>query len=90
MEAKNVDDQRAILMEKLPGHLSDAQLDIRLVIVDSISALFRAEFGANLDDSVDRSKILFGMAKQMKLLNHHFRVPFIVTNQVGNLSCYGE
>lgn len=82
MEAKNVDDQRAILMEKLPGLLNDAQLDLRLVVVDSMAALFRSEFGANLDDSVDRAKILFGMAKLMKMLSHHFRVPFVVTNQV--------
>lgn len=86
MEAKNVDDQRAILMDKLPGHLQDRELDIRLVLVDSISALFRAEFGANMEDSVDRSRILFGMAKQMKLLNHLYRVPFVVTNQV-SLTC---
>lgn len=62
--------------------LADPQHDIRMVVVDSVSALFRGEYSGGKEDSLERAKIIFTMGKQMKKLSAEFAVPFIVTNQV--------
>ncbi len=82
MEAKNVEDQLYILTAQLPTFLADANMSIRLCVVDSMSALFRGEFSLSKADTLDRAKMIFAMAKQMKKLSHEFHVPFVATNQV--------
>lgn len=82
-EAKNVEDQLFILTSKLPALLADPAYGIRLCVVDSMSALFRGEFSLARSDAFDRARLVFAMAKQMKKLAHDFRLPFVVTNQVG-------
>lgn len=85
-EAKNVEDQLFILTSQLPQLLADPQQQygVRLCVLDSMSALFRGEFSAARADSLDRARLVFAMAKQMKRLSHDFALPFVVTNQVGN------
>ncbi len=55
---------------------------IRLCVIDSMSALFRGEFNLSKGDTLERAKIIFAMAKQMKTLSDKFKLPFVVTNQV--------
>jgi RAD51-like protein 1 len=52
----------------------------RLVIVDSIAALVRSEFGR--ERLVERQALLGEQAARLKVLAEAFRIPVLVTNQV--------
>lgn len=55
----------------------------RLVIVDSVAALARAEFGGGGSGSiVERQEMLGSVASRLKQLAEAFRIPVVVTNQV--------
>ncbi|TFJ82171.1 hypothetical protein NSK_006500 [Nannochloropsis salina CCMP1776] len=83
VEAKNVEDQLYLLTTQLPSLLGDASLGkIRLCVIDSMSALFRGEFSLSKGDTLERAKMIFTMAKQMKRLSDRWGLPFVVTNQV--------
>lgn len=83
VEAKNVEDQLYLLTTQLPSLLADSSLGkIRLCVIDSMSALFRGEFSLSKGDTLERAKMIFAMAKQMKTLSDKFKIPFVVTNQV--------
>lgn len=71
----------AKLLELLEG-LQSAIIDhgIKLVIIDSIASLARADFGAK--DVVERQKLLGQQASRLKYLAESFRIPVLVTNQV--------
>mmetsp|Transcript_13067 Transcript_13067/g.15767 ORF Transcript_13067/g.15767 Transcript_13067/m.15767 type:complete len:505 (+) Transcript_13067:671-2185(+) len=66
-------------------HLTDLETtvikkNIKLIIVDSIAALLRAEFSsANL---IQRQELLGQQAARLKFLSESFSIPVIVTNQV--------
>ncbi|XP_061468254.1 DNA repair protein XRCC3 [Rhineura floridana] len=53
---------------------------VRLVIVDSIAALFRCEFGAK--DSVLKAKYLQMFGAKLRRLSSKFRTPIVCINQV--------
>ncbi|XP_066468392.1 DNA repair protein XRCC3 [Tiliqua scincoides] len=61
-------------------HVLLARGMVRLVIVDSIAALFRCEFGAK--DSVLRAKYLQAFGAKLHSLSSKFRTPIICINQV--------
>lgn len=52
----------------------------KLVIVDSIAALMRSEFGR--EKLVERQALLGAQASKLKQLAEAFRIPIVVTNQV--------
>eukprot|EP00904_Undaria_pinnatifida_P013906 jgi/Undpi1/9646/HiC_scaffold_27.g12102.m1 len=78
--AKNLDDQMKILMEHLPL-LMEAH-NIRLVVVDSIAALFRSDLGGGKGATVERSRLLGQLSQQMKRLSDRHHAAFVVVNQV--------
>mmetsp|Transcript_9108 Transcript_9108/g.13647 ORF Transcript_9108/g.13647 Transcript_9108/m.13647 type:complete len:140 (+) Transcript_9108:579-998(+) len=53
-----------------------------VVVVDSVSALFRTEYNSGKCDFLRRSKLLFEMAQEMKRLSDLHNIPFVVVNQV--------
>ena len=55
---------------------------VKLVIIDSIAALFRHEF--NADESIQRAKSLWRQANSLKLLSER-NVAVVVINQVSDL-----
>jgi len=55
---------------------------IKLVVIDSIAAVFRADFSNNKMEMLSRSKILYSLSSVMKALCHKFKCPFVITNQV--------
>ena len=66
-----------------------AQHHAGVVVVDSIAALMRAEFGAK-GQVVERQELLGSQASVLKHLAESFRLPVVVTNQVGSASvCLG-
>jgi hypothetical protein len=57
-----------------------AHSNVRLVVIDSMAALFRIEFGTN--DAVDKSKTLSSFAHRLKELSDEFHSPVVCVNQV--------
>ncbi|XP_071665792.1 DNA repair protein XRCC3 isoform X3 [Patagioenas fasciata] len=53
---------------------------VRLVVIDSIAALFRCEFGAS--DSVTKARYLQTFGAQLHSLSMRFRTPIMCINQV--------
>jgi len=68
-------------MQGLQGSIIDH--GIKLVIIDSIAALARSDFGSG--NVVERQKLLGQQASRLKFLAESFRIPVLVTNQVTTL-----
>jgi RAD51-like protein 1 len=66
------------LLENLESAIIDHS--IKLIIIDSIASLARADFGAK--DVMERQKLLGQQASRLKYLAESFRIPVLVTNQV--------
>jgi len=69
----------------LPSHVQKLQrevidFNIKLVIIDSIAALARTEFGAQ--SIAERQRMLGRQASQLKYIAEAFTIPVLVTNQV--------
>ncbi|XP_078178889.1 homolog of X-ray repair cross complementing 3 (XRCC3) [Carex rostrata] len=65
------------LFEKSPG-----EMPVRLVVVDSIAAIFRSEFENNLGDLKSRTGMFFRIAAKLKDQARQFGAVVVVTNQV--------
>ncbi|NWS97339.1 XRCC3 protein, partial [Mionectes macconnelli] len=58
---------------------------VRLVVIDSIAALFRCEFGVS--DSVVKARYLQTFGAQLHSLSTRFRTPIMCINQVWHQDC---
>ncbi|NWU80493.1 XRCC3 protein, partial [Onychorhynchus coronatus] len=58
---------------------------VRLVVIDSIAALFRCEFG--LSESVTKARYLQTFGAQLHSLSTRFRTPIMCINQVWHRNC---
>ncbi|CAN6482803.1 unnamed protein product [Victoria cruziana] len=58
---------------------------LRLLVVDSIAALFRSEFETSSADLVRRSNLFFRIAGKLKAHASRFGFAVVVTNQVGDV-----
>lgn len=61
---------------------SKSRLPVRLVVIDSIAALFRSEFDNTPFDLKRRSSLFFKISGKLKLLAKRFELAVVVTNQV--------
>lgn len=59
---------------------------MRLVVIDSIAALFRCEFGAS--DSVLKARYLQMFGAQLHSLSTRFSTPVVCINQVWHQKCF--
>ncbi|CAI5742048.1 unnamed protein product [Peronospora destructor] len=75
-----VDDLMSLLQARLPTLLEEQ--NTKLVVLDSVAALFRLESTSSVKDAVKRSRTMFHMANCMRILSDEYGVVFIVTNQV--------
>ncbi len=67
--------------QRLPQLLNNSF--VKLIVIDSIAGLFRSEFSN--EESIERSKLLWKQANQLKLLSDTFNVPIVIVNQVSDL-----
>ena len=85
-EIYNYEQQVDVLMNQLPQLIkssrNNSENEIKMVVVDSISGLYRGEFNNGRDDLYKRSKMLFTMGRWMQKLSIENKIPFILTNQV--------
>ncbi|KAF7147872.1 hypothetical protein RHSIM_Rhsim03G0264200 [Rhododendron simsii] len=78
-------DQLFDLLLQLDVSLSNqikTQLPIKLVVIDSIAALFRSEFDNTPSDLKRRSSLFFKISSKLKSLANRFGLVVVVTNQV--------
>ncbi|KAG8058983.1 hypothetical protein GUJ93_ZPchr0002g24355 [Zizania palustris] len=61
---------------------SPRRLPIRLILLDSIASLFRADFDASPADLRRRSALFFRISAKLKELAHRHQCVVVVTNQV--------
>lgn len=80
-QVSTLDDQFDVLLNRLPVLLESQ--NIRLVVIDSIAALYRTEFG--IGEYGARSKELFEVAQHLKAISAKYSVPIVVANQVTDL-----
>ncbi|XP_017293777.1 DNA repair protein XRCC3 isoform X2 [Kryptolebias marmoratus] len=57
-----------------------AQGLVRIIVIDSVAALFRCEFQA--DDWLERNKQLLAFSSSLRHLSHEFNTPVLCINQV--------
>lgn len=63
---------------------------MKLVIVDSVAALARSDYGAGAASLAERQAALSAQAARLKYLAETFGLPVLVTNQVGRVGeCMG-
>lgn len=79
--AADVDDLRNIIMHRLPVLLNRGA--IKLVIIDSIAALFRVEY--SLGETSKRAKILRSFGAQLHKLSNLYSIPVVCVNQVSDV-----
>ncbi|XP_026867433.2 DNA repair protein XRCC3 [Electrophorus electricus] len=56
---------------------------VRLVVVDSVAALFRSEFQA--DEAIERARHLLAFSRNLHCLSHTYGAPVLCINQVSDL-----
>jgi len=56
---------------------------LKLIVIDSLAALFRFEFSK--DDAVEKTKVLWDYANQLKEISSRHSVAIVVVNQVTGL-----
>lgn len=77
-------DQLLDEMPNIESFIADAKsrLRVRLVVIDSIAALFRSEFDNTPFDLKRRSSLFFKISGKLKSLAKSFDLAIVVTNQV--------
>ena len=76
--ASDLDDLWALVSDRLPLLLK--QGDVKLLVIDSIAALFRVEFDQN--ELAKRAQMLAKFGSQLHKLSHKYGVCIICVNQV--------
>ncbi|KAL4146295.1 hypothetical protein KRP22_013965 [Phytophthora ramorum] len=75
-----VDDLLDLLQARLPALL--AEQNTKLVVLDSVAAVFRLESTSSVKEAAERSRTMFHLANCMRILSDQYGVVFVVTNQV--------
>ncbi|KDP36401.1 hypothetical protein JCGZ_08670 [Jatropha curcas] len=85
-------DQLFDIMPKIESFLlnSKTQLPMRLIVIDSVAALFRSEFENTPSDLKRRSSLFFKISGKLKALAARFDLAVVVTNQVVDFMGSGE
>eukprot|EP01133_Synstelium_polycarpum_P007861 gene7861-9226_t len=58
-----------------------SQRTIRLLIIDSVAALFRSEYGPDMNDVIEKTNLLWELTNQLKLISDQHGITVVVTNQ---------
>lgn len=78
---------QACVSQRVPILLSRGL--VRLVVVDSVAALFRSEFQA--DEGIERARHMLAFAATLHHLSHNYSTPVLCINQVGkSLNCSAD
>ncbi|CAM6036314.1 unnamed protein product, partial [Sphagnum compactum] len=61
---------------------------VKLIVIDSVAALFRADFDTNKTDLTKRASLFFRLSAKLKQYAQQFNIAIVVTNQVTD--CFDE
>jgi RecA/RadA recombinase len=61
---------------------------VKLIVIDSVAALFRADFDNNKTDLSKRASLFFRLSAKLKQYAQQFNIAIVVTNQVTD--CFDE
>ncbi|CAK9875588.1 unnamed protein product, partial [Sphagnum jensenii] len=61
---------------------------VKLIVIDSVAALFRADFDNNKTDLTKRASLYFRLSAKLKQYAQQFNIAIVVTNQVTD--CFDE
>ncbi|XP_078441156.1 homolog of X-ray repair cross complementing 3 (XRCC3) [Wolffia australiana] len=77
-------DELLAVLDRLPGFISRpiSGLPVKLIVVDSIAAVFRSDFDNSAVDLKKRSSMFFTIAAKLKELAVLFGLAVVVTNQI--------
>eukprot|EP00644_Phytophthora_capsici_P003169 jgi/Phyca11/5699/fgenesh1_pm.PHYCAscaffold_7_\ len=75
-----VNDLMDLIQARLPALL--AEQNTKLVVLDSVAAVFRLESTSSAKEAAERSRTMFHLANCMRILSDQYGVVFVVTNQV--------
>ncbi|KAJ9162826.1 hypothetical protein P3X46_022569 [Hevea brasiliensis] len=85
-------DQLLDMMPKIESFLANSKthFPVRLIVIDSVAALFRSEFGNTTSDLWRRSSLFFKISGKLKVLAKRYNLAVVVTNQVVDFVGSGE
>uniref|UniRef100_A0A2P2M840 RecA family profile 1 domain-containing protein n=1 Tax=Rhizophora mucronata TaxID=61149 RepID=A0A2P2M840_RHIMU len=92
VQSINSADELLNMMPKIESFLvnSTTRLPVRLIVIDSIAALFRSEFENTPSDLKKRSSLFFNITGKLKALARRFDLAVAVTNQVVDFMGNGD
>lgn len=92
MQAVHSADQLLDEMSKIEFFVknSENRMPVRLIVIDSIAAVFRSEFDNTFCDLKKRSSLFFKISGKLKELAKRFDMAVVVTNQVVDLVAPNE
>lgn len=76
-QISTLEDQHDVLFERLPRLLS-SNLEIRLIVLDSITALFRSDMSVSSADVMKRAPVLFQIASHLRRLSADHNLAVVV------------
>ncbi|KAJ6759333.1 DNA REPAIR PROTEIN XRCC3 [Salix koriyanagi] len=92
LQSVNTADQLLDIMPQVESFLenSKTRLPVRVIVIDSMAALFRAEFDNTASDLIRRSSLFFKISGKLKEFAKRFNLVVLVTNQVMDVVDSGE
>ncbi|XP_010483255.1 PREDICTED: DNA repair protein XRCC3 homolog isoform X1 [Camelina sativa] len=75
------------IMPRIDGFIKNSgnRLPLKLIVLDSVAALFRSEFDNTPSDLKKRSSMFFKLSGKLKQLANKFGLAVVITNQVTDL-----
>ena len=67
-----------LVEQRIPALLKNS--DVRLIVIDSIAALFRVEY--TLNENVERSRALAELGQKLHKISHEYSTAIVCINQV--------
>ncbi|KAI5060702.1 hypothetical protein GOP47_0025122 [Adiantum capillus-veneris] len=76
-------EELCVFLDQVPVLLSrPLTMPVRLLIIDSVAALFRSDFDNNAKDLAMRTEWFFKLSSKLKQYAHDYDIAVLVTNQV--------
>ncbi|MCO5553538.1 hypothetical protein L7F22_007060 [Adiantum nelumboides] len=76
-------EELCVFLDQVPVLLSwPLAMPVRLLVIDSVAALFRSDFDNNAKDLAKRTEWFFKLSSKLKQYAHDYDIAVLVTNQV--------
>jgi len=79
--AADVEDLKALIDQRIPALLKNS--NVRLIVIDSIAALFRVEY--TLNENIERSRALAELGQKLHKISHEYSTAIVCINQISDV-----